>query len=292
MVGTAAVAPVVKADAYGHGVDAVGPALAPFVEALCVATLDEAIALRPRVAGRILLLYPVPAAAAAEAVAAGVELAVMSAADLEAIRAVAPLDDRPVKVHIGVETGMGRGGLPPDAVAAVAAIAVSDTRIELAGLWSHLHSPEDPPSSDAQVLRFERAVAALREAGIPVPPRHIAASGGIFTHDEPSLDLVRPGHRRLRRPRCRPAHRRRCRRGRSAIAPGDVAQGSPGGLQRRARRRHRRLRRHVAGRAAVAHRGPAGRLRRRLPARLTAWCQRPRARPTRARSWAASRWMR
>jgi alanine racemase len=36
-------------------------------------------------------------------------------------------------------------------------------------------------------------VAALYEAGIPVPPRHIAASGGIFTHDEPSLDLVRPG---------------------------------------------------------------------------------------------------
>ncbi len=51
VVGPAAVAPVVKADAYGHGVEAVGPALAPHVEALCVATLDEAIALRARVAG-------------------------------------------------------------------------------------------------------------------------------------------------------------------------------------------------------------------------------------------------
>ncbi len=88
---------------------------------------------------------------------------------------------------------MGRGGLLPEAVPAVAAAAVADPRIELAGLWSHLHSPEDPPSSDAQVLRFEVAVTALHEAGIPIPPRHIAASGGIFTHDEPSLDLVRPG---------------------------------------------------------------------------------------------------
>jgi alanine racemase len=193
VVGPAAVAPVVKADAYGHGVEAVGPALAPHVEALCVATLDEAIALRARVHGRILLLYPAPASAAAEAVAADVELAVMSAADLEAIRSAAPAGGPPVKVHLGVETGMGRGGLLPEAVPAVAATAVADPRIELAGLWSHLHSPEDPPSSDAQVLRFEVAVTALHEAGIPIPPRHIAASGGIFTHDEPSLDLVRPG---------------------------------------------------------------------------------------------------
>ena len=88
---------------------------------------------------------------------------------------------------------MGRGGVLPDAVPALAAAAANDPHIELAGLWSHLHSPEDPPSSDAQVLRFEAAVTALHEAGIPVPPRHIAASGGIFTHDEPSLDLVRPG---------------------------------------------------------------------------------------------------
>ena len=193
VVGAADVAPVVKADAYGHGVEAVGPALAPYVEALCVATLDEAIALRRRVAGRILLLYPVPGEAVAEAVAVGVELAVMSAADLGSIRLAAARGSRPVRVHLGVETGMGRGGLLPEAVPAVAAAAAADPRIELAGLWSHLHSPEDPPSSEAQVLRFEAAVTALRQAGIPIPPRHIAASGGIFTHDEPSLDLVRPG---------------------------------------------------------------------------------------------------
>ena len=49
VVGDAAVAPVVKADAYGHGMIEVGRALAPIVEALCVATLDEAIALRAHV---------------------------------------------------------------------------------------------------------------------------------------------------------------------------------------------------------------------------------------------------
>ncbi len=193
VVGNAAVAPVVKADAYGHGMTAVGPALAQQVEALCVATLDEAIALRGLVEGRILLLYPVPAAAAGEAIELAIELPVMSVADLEAIRDAARPEAPPVRVHIGVETGMARGGLPPQEVAAVAAMAVADARLELAGLWSHLHSPEEPATSDAQLLRFEVATTALREAGIPVPPRHIAASGGIFTHDEPSLDLVRPG---------------------------------------------------------------------------------------------------
>ena len=193
VVGDAAVAPVVKADAYGHGMAAVGPALAPVTEALCVATLDEAITLRGLVEGRILLLYPVPASAAAEAVRANVELPVMSAADLRAIRDAARPDAPPVRVHIGVETGMGRGGLPPDEVPVVAAEAAADPHIELAGLWSHLHSPEDPPTSDVQLLRFEVATTALRESGLAVPPRHIAASGGIFTHDEPSLELVRPG---------------------------------------------------------------------------------------------------
>jgi alanine racemase len=193
VVGGAAVAPVVKAEAYGHGMIPVGRALAPVAEALCVATLDEAIALRPEVEGRIILLYPVPASAAAEAIATGIELPVMSATDLAAIRAALRPGATPVPVHIGVETGMGRGGLPPESVVAMAAEAVADPGLALAGLWSHLHSPEDPPSSDAQLLRFEVATTALREARIPVPARHIAASGGIFTHDEPSLDLVRPG---------------------------------------------------------------------------------------------------
>jgi alanine racemase len=193
VVGRAAIAPVVKAEAYGHGMVPVSRAIAPVVEALCVATLDEAIALRPHVDRRIIMLYPVPHPAVPEAVTLDVELPVMSAADLDAIRAAARADRPPVRVHIGVETGMGRGGLQPERVAAVAATAQADPRIELVGLWSHLHSPEDPPTSDAQLLRFELAVAALRDARIPVPPRHSAASGGIFTHDEPALDFVRPG---------------------------------------------------------------------------------------------------
>lgn len=54
-------------------------------------------------------------------------------------------------------------------------------------------APTNPPTSDGQLLRFDIAATALREARVPVPPRHAAASGGIFTGDEPALDFVRPG---------------------------------------------------------------------------------------------------
>lgn len=193
VVGEAAVGQVVKAEAYGHGMVPVSRAIEPVVDALCVATLDEAIALRPHVSKRVIMLYPVPHPALPEALEIDVELPVMSAADFEAIGNAVPVGHRPVRIHLGVETGMGRGGLQPENVVAVAAAAHADPRFELAGLWSHLHSPEDPPTSDGQLLRFDIAATALREARVPVPPRHAAASGGIFAGDEPALDFVRPG---------------------------------------------------------------------------------------------------
>jgi alanine racemase len=193
VVGDAAVAQVVKAEAYGHGMVPVSRAIEPVVDAFCVATLDEAIELRPNVRKPIIMLYPVPHAAVPDALELDIELPVMSAADFEAIQSATSTEHLPVRIHLGVETGMGRGGLQPENVVAVAAAAHADPRFELAGLWSHLHSPEDPPTSDGQLLRFDIAATALREARIPVPPRHAAASGGIFTGDEPALDFVRPG---------------------------------------------------------------------------------------------------
>ena len=195
---TTAVAPVIKADAYGHGVDVVGPAIAAESDAFCVATVDEAIALRHIVDRRVLVLYPVPGAAAAEVAASGIEPTVMSESDLEDLSDGLASDTRaglrPVlRLQLCVETGMGRGGLPVDRVAAVAAAIEADRRLELAGIWTHAASPEDPDASGAQVSRFRAAVASMRAAGLPVPPRHFAASGGIFAGHVPSLEMVRPG---------------------------------------------------------------------------------------------------
>jgi alanine racemase len=189
----AAVAAVVKADAYGHGLTAVVDALADDVDAFCVATLDEALAVRAQYAGRVLLLYPVPPAAVAEAASAGIELSVMSPADLETLRATAIVASTPVRIHLCLESGLGRGGLTATELLEVAPIAASDPRIELAGLWSHLAAAEDVDSAYQQRVRFDAAAAALAERGVALPPRHLAASGSLFAGTAEPYDLVRVG---------------------------------------------------------------------------------------------------
>ena len=215
LAGPAAVAPVVKADAYGHGLHGTAEALARVSDGLCVATLDEAIDAARRPAGRA-------GAAALPGAAVGgsrgrrrpaIELTIMSAADLEHLQRVAPLDRPPVALHLCVETGLGRGGLTPAEVAAAVAVPRrQDPRFRLAGLWSHLARPGDAEVSARQVERFGRAEAALAAAGIrgpgpppgrqrpPLQPRGAAARAGATRA------------RRLRRARRRAARGRRERR--------------------------------------------------------------------------------
>jgi alanine racemase len=194
----AAVAPVVKAEAYGHGREAVVAAIADRVDAFCVATLDEALAVRSQVGTRVIVLYPVPAGAAAEAARSGIELTIMSRGDLAALRRSASPGagsgvPGPIAVHLCAETGLGRGGLPPAELLEVVEEAASDPSMTLAGLWTHLASPEDAADAERQVGRLEAVTAALARRGLPMPSRHVAASGGLFAGTAPTYDMIRPG---------------------------------------------------------------------------------------------------
>jgi alanine racemase len=192
------VEPVVKGDAYGHGAPAVARALqAAGADGLSVATFDEAMELRAaRVRLPLLVLFPVPAGHADTAARARVALAVGDRrllADL--LRAVA-LGRRPrtpaLQLHLEVETGLGRGGLPPEAVVEAAAAIRAAPGVRLAGTWSHLAAAEDLALTAAQVDRFEAALAALAGAGLAPGRRHLAASGGLLV-GVPTYDAIRPG---------------------------------------------------------------------------------------------------
>jgi alanine racemase len=63
----------------------------------------------------------------------------------------------------------------------------------VAGLWTHYASSDDARASAAQTAAFERTVASLVAARLPVPPRHVAASGGVFAASAPSYEAIRPG---------------------------------------------------------------------------------------------------
>jgi alanine racemase len=188
---------VVKADAYGHGLVPVARTLAAAgADGLCVATLDEALALRD--AGlqlHLLVLYPIPPGLASVAANAGVAVTAGDAALLDgllaALRAAPPTV--PLDIQLEVETGLGRGGFLPEAVANAAAAITSARDARLASAWTHFQAPSDEARTQAQVTAFERATRALEAAGVPVPPLHVAASGGLLLEHVVSLDGVRPG---------------------------------------------------------------------------------------------------
>jgi alanine racemase len=189
--------PVVKANAYGHGAVAVARALeGARADGFCVATIDEALALRAGGIRRsILVLYPVPptwaAAAARKHIAITAGDPDLLAATLQAIAGAGVR--QPLGIQLEVETGLGRGGFEGDALTSAAAQVAAVPAARLTGLWTHLQAPEDPGITASQVAAFEAATAALLAAGIRLPRRHVQASGSLLTEGVAAYDGVRPG---------------------------------------------------------------------------------------------------
>ncbi|MGI8928175.1 MAG: alanine racemase [Candidatus Limnocylindrales bacterium] len=188
---------VVKADAYGHGLAPVGRAFeAAGADRLCVASLDEALALREAgVAIPILVLFAIPPGEVARAAANDVEIV---AADLPGTaetldRWVANAGDGELVVHVEVETGLTRGGVMPGDVPALIGRLNATPRVRTGGLWTHIAAAENESVTTAQVAEFDRAAALVTEAGLPLPRRHLAATGGFFTGRTPAYEGVRIG---------------------------------------------------------------------------------------------------
>jgi alanine racemase len=193
--------PVVKADAYGHGAVPIARALAAAgADGFCVAAFDEAVDLRAAgIAQPILVLYPIPPALARAARGRRITVTAgdpaLLAALLDAVAGDIPEapSESPLAVELEIETGLGRGGFAGAAIIEAARAVEAAPGVRLAGLWSHLQAAEDPDRTAAQLERFESVGAALEGAGVQLPPRHLAASGGLLTDGVLAFDGVRPG---------------------------------------------------------------------------------------------------
>jgi alanine racemase len=189
---------VVKADGYGHGlVAAAHAALTGGAALLAVATLDEALALREAgFRARILVLYAVPPYALEEGLAADLDLTAMDRASIEQlalfVRRIPSAAGR-LRVHLGIDSGMTRGGVLPDEAVAAARRLLASGLPKLAGTWSHLASPEDRAATDRQLEAFEGALRQLRTAGIDPGLRHLNATSGLLDDANPAWDLARLG---------------------------------------------------------------------------------------------------
>jgi alanine racemase len=190
---------MVKANAYGHGLEmGARAALAGGADYLIVATLDEGMALRAAgLPAPILIVYPVAPGSVVEAVAADIELTASGllstrrALEAWAARGRRTLGD--LRLHVEVDTGMGRGGAPPEAVVDVVRSIDAVPSATVAGIWSQLADGGDAARSRVQVERFETALDRLAASGHALPMRHVAATDGVFARTAPAYDMVRVG---------------------------------------------------------------------------------------------------
>jgi alanine racemase len=198
----AAMLVAVKADAYGHGLLPVARALAAEgVGWFGVATPDEALALRRAgVPGRVLVFGPVRGPALARLLTADVDLSVAGDDDVTAVEAALPATggaaaSGSARLHLKIDTGMGRLGHRPDEALAVARRIAAHPRLELTGVWTHFACADEPSRdvTERQRTAFERALAALARDGIRPELRHAANSAALLTAPTTHYDLVRPG---------------------------------------------------------------------------------------------------
>jgi alanine racemase len=191
---------LVKANGYGHGLEmSARAALTGGADALVVATLDEGLALRAAgLAGRILVVYPVPRHGVGDAAAANLEptvSGVASARDTLAgwAAARAASGGRRLRLHVEIDSGMGRGGIPPSGLGALLREVDAADGVELAGLWSHLADGRDDTRSREQARRFAAAVETATNGGRRAPMCHLVASEGLLAETAPPHDMVRIG---------------------------------------------------------------------------------------------------
>lgn len=189
--------PVVKADAYGHGMLPLARrAVACGASMLAVATVPEGIALREAgIAVPVLLLFePLPEAFEAVVAHELTLLCATAAAARELARIAAKLG-RTATVHIGVDTGMNRQGMPLRIAEAEIRSLWGLPQLRVAGIATHFPDADadDGEFTARQIDRFRALVAHLAAEGIRFGMVHAANSAGIVAHPGGHFDMVRPG---------------------------------------------------------------------------------------------------
>lgn len=189
--------PVVKADGYGHGMPELARVAEEFgVADFGVARVHEGVELRAHQPAASILVFEVPRPDTLRAALEHrLDLTTVSEETARMLEDTARSAGLKARVHVKVDTGMGRLGLPPASAIAVVERVARSQWLELAGVYSHFATSEDPDQSfaRAQLSRFHEVLEAADRLDIQIPLRHMANSGAIISLPEAHLDLVRPG---------------------------------------------------------------------------------------------------
>jgi alanine racemase len=188
---------VVKADGYGHGaIECARAALAGGATWLGVATAAEATALREaEIDARVLVMGALTGTEARTAAAADADVVAWREDFLRELAEVARESGRPLRVHVKLDSGMGRlGTKDPDTARALCDAAAADDPLELAGIMTHFATADEPGDGHfpAQLEAFSEFVGEVR-ARYPGVVAHAANSAAILRDPRSHFDLVRAG---------------------------------------------------------------------------------------------------
>lgn len=188
---------IVKADAYGHGAKQVARvALRAGADWLGVAFPEEGAELRDSgIAAPMVVLGPVFPEQVGLALGKDLSVSVSGMELARALEQEAAKRGVWAKVHVKVDTGMGRLGIPLDKTLDFLRKLVSLPHLMIEGLYTHLATAEEPNSHFAmeQLSRFLEVDQKARAVGIKIPFRHAANSAGLLFFEQSRLDIVRPG---------------------------------------------------------------------------------------------------
>ncbi len=190
------VMPVVKADAYGHGITQIaGVTLEAGAEWLGAATLDECITLRkafPR--PNIALFTPFAYQDADEIIINRLTPFVGELESAQVLSRAAQKLRGAAKIHLDIDTGMGRSGVLPESAARLAGHIGRMSSIVISGLTTHFPSAEqDSEFTMGQLAKFLRTAEAVKATDTVLPHIHCANSAALLAHPTTRLNMVRPG---------------------------------------------------------------------------------------------------
>ncbi|HDP67725.1 MAG TPA: alanine racemase [Candidatus Marinimicrobia bacterium] len=188
---------VVKADAYGHGAIPVTKCLIKAgVANFAVARLSEALELKNAgIEENILIFGSLFPDEIEVALKNGIQVTVTDYVDIQTIREIAVRNSIHATVHLNIDTGMGRVGIPYDKARSAIIEMMNIDQLKLAGIYTHFATSDekDKTYSELQLQRFNGVLDGLLEQLPYRPMIHTANSGAILDLPEAKFDLVRAG---------------------------------------------------------------------------------------------------
>ncbi len=190
--------PVVKANAYGHGLEQVSKICADEgVEYLAVHSIDEAHRIRKAGIGLpVLVMGPVPISRSEEVVDAGYEVVGYNIENLTSLGEAAKKLGKSLKVHVKIETGTYRQGITLEDIPAFVDVLKKYPGLEFAGAYTHFANIEDTTDHSYAMLQLERFSEGVKEIESiygKLPTIHASCSAAGLLFPEAHFDIVRIG---------------------------------------------------------------------------------------------------